>query len=233
MNPIAKKIQEARIKAKMTEKELAKKCGLSAGYIMQIESGKKIINENAADMILAVFGETMESSYAAYLEENERKAEPVKAAPKVTAPVKPIPAAAAVQVEPTAQWAGALANIIKQFPVKDVRTDKAVGHKELPVLNKKIDDIPWEKLLFFKASDEEASGLRIKQGDILWVQETAAIQTEGVYLIELQGRKQFFRVQKKTGQLVLSRGPADPKPLTVDVKAIRIIGRCVRVEFML
>lgn len=236
MNPIAKKIQEARLKAKMTEKELAKKCGLSAGYIMQIESGKKIINENAASAILDVFGETMETSYNAYLEENENKpvaAEPTKAPLKAAAPVNPLSAQTPVQVEPTAQWAGALASIIKQFKVIDIRSGKSVGQKELPVLNRKIEEIPWEKLLLFMASDDEASGLRIRKGDILWVHEMKALQGEGIYLIDWQNLKQLCRIQKQTGQLVLSRGAAASKPVIVDVKDIRIIGRCVKVEFAL
>ncbi len=41
MNRLAEKIKKARLNAKLTEKELAKKCGLSVNYIIQIESGKK------------------------------------------------------------------------------------------------------------------------------------------------------------------------------------------------
>lgn len=235
MNPIAKRIHEERIKAGLTEKELAKKCGLAAAYIIQIESGKKIINENAAAAILAVFGETMETSYNAYIEEIESapiKTVPVKASLKAAVPAKSI-IHETLQVEPNAQWTGALANIIKRFQVIDVRSGKVVGLKELPVLNRKIEDIPWEKLLFFGASDDDASGLRIRKGDILWVQEMKTVQAEGIYLIERQNRKQFCRIQKQTGRLVLSQGIPDPKPVTVEAKDIQVIGRCVRVEFLM
>ena len=182
-------------------------------------------------MILAVFGETMESSYSAYLEEAEKP--PVQITPVQAAPVKTVSVQAAVQVEPNAQWAGALSNIIKQFKVMDVKSGKTVGQKELPILNRKIEDIPWEKLLFYMASDDEAAALRIRKGDTLWIQEVKEVQTEGIYLLERQNSRQICRIQKQASQWLLSRGAGDTQPVTVDPKAIRIIGRCVKVEFPL
>lgn len=231
MNPIAKKIQEARLKAKMTEKELAKKCGLSAPYIIQIESGRKIINETAAAAILKVFGETMESSYAAYIEETDKT--PVQAAPRPAVQPKAAPVQEVVQVEPNAQWAGALTSIIKEFQITDLRSGKMVGKKELPVLNKKIESIPWEKLQFCQVSDDEAAGLRLCKGDILWIQEMKELQGEGIYLLERQNRKQLYRIQKQHGQLALSQKLTEQKPEVVAVKDVRILGKCLRAEFAL
>lgn len=234
MNPVAKRIQEARIKAKMSEKELAKKCGLAASYIIQIEAGKKIINESTADKILTALGETMEVSFQGYLEEEERRpAPPVPSPPPQKTVAQAVPAQGAVQVEPNAQWSGALANIIKQFPIIDIQSGKPAGQKELPVLNRKIEEIPWDKLMFFKVSDDDASGLRIHKGDVLWIQDTQSFQKEGIYLIQQQNRKLLFRVQRQGGQLILSKGASDPKPVVTDAKDIRIIGRCIRAEFVL
>lgn len=232
LNPIAKKIQEARLKAKMSEKELAKKCGLSAGYISQIESGRKIINETAAAAILKVFGESMESSYSEYLDA-DTPAPVARPVVKSVAAMKPVPVHEPVQVEANDQWAGALVNIIKEFPVNDIRSGKRVGRKELPILNKKIEEIPWEKLLFFMASDDDAIGLRIGKGDLLWVHEMKELQGEGVYLLEWQNRKQVFRIQKLQGQLGLGQGAVGSKPTIVNLKDIRILGKCIRVECVL
>lgn len=232
MNPIAKRIQDARRKAGMTEKELAKKCGLSPAYITQIESGKKIINETAAETILKVFGETVETAFGAYLDQPEvvqTRPEVKKVAPK---PVQP-PKAESVQVEPTDQWAGALSGIIKTFPVLDLASGKQLGQKELPVLNKKIEGIPWEKLQFYAASDNEAEAFRIRKGDILWVQETAEIQQDGLHIVARQNTKMIVHIRKEYGQLVLSKTPEDKKPETVEAKSLRIIGRCMKSEFEL
>ena len=56
MNRVAQKIKDARLKSGMSEKQLAKKCGLSVSYILQIETGKKIINEKMADKNPGGFG---------------------------------------------------------------------------------------------------------------------------------------------------------------------------------
>ncbi len=232
MNPIAKRIQDARRKAGMTEKELAKKCGLSSAYITQIESGKKIINETAAETILKVFGETVETAFGAYLDQPEV----VQVRPEIKKPLaKPTPLQKAeqVQVEPTDQWTGALSGIIKTFPVVDLASGKPLGQKELPVLNKKIEGIPWEKLQFFAVSTNEAESFRIHKGDVLWVQETAEVQQAGLHIVSRQNMKMLAHIRKEYGQLILSKTQDDKKPETVDAKSLRIIGRCMKAEFAL
>lgn len=238
MNPIAKRIQDARLKAGMTEKELAKKCGLSPAYIQQIESGKKIINETAAASILKVFGETVESAFGAYLDESDKQdARPemkkVVQKPEQKPEQKPVQPQRAepVQVEPTDQWAGALSGIIKTFPIIDLASGKRLGQKELPVLNKKIEGIPWEKLQFFAASDNQAEAFRISKGDVLWVQEMGEVQQAGMYIVARQNVKMIVHIRKEYGQLVLSKAPEDKKPETVDTISLRIIGRCMKAEF--
>lgn len=231
MNPIAKRIQDARLRAKMTEKELAKKCGLSASYIQQIESGKKIVNETAAAAILKVFGESMESTYDTYLAGGDSPQATAPTAPKAAVPVKPKVVPAPAAVEPADPWVGALAGVIRQYPVADIASGKTVGQKELPVLNKKIEGIPCEKLLFFQASDDLMEGMRIRKGDVVWVQEMKALQEDGVYLIEWQSKRQLYRVQKQSGQLILSRSAAGAKAVTASSGEVRVLGRCLRVEF--
>lgn len=233
MNPIASRIRESRLKAGLSEKQLAKKCGLSASYIEQIEAGKKIINEAAAANILKVFGDSVESAFGSYLDEAETvqtaapkrpAATPVKAAVKSPEPV---------QVEANDQWAGALSGIIKRFPVTDLRSGKVAGEKELPVLNKRIEEIPWEKLLFFMASDDDAEAHRIRKGDTLWVHGMEQHQQEGLYIIERQGRRQVALLKKEYGQIQLLKSANDKRPETLDAKSFKIIGRCVRAEFAL
>ena len=78
MNRLAVKIKEARIKAGLTEKQLAKKCGLSVSYIIQIESGKKIVNESVADKILKSLGTTEEFVKEERVVEKPKKARKAK-----------------------------------------------------------------------------------------------------------------------------------------------------------
>lgn len=223
MNPIALKIREARIKANMSEKELAKKCAVAPNYIIQIESGKKIINEKTAETILAVFGEKVGFDFFdSIVEEEEKKVEVKKEV------VKPD----FYDVEPNDQWAGALANIIKKFPIHEVSTDKIVGYRELPILGRKVEGIPWERVLFVKAADSDMAAVRIKKGDTILVNLLKEIQGKGIYLIEINQKRMIRMVYKETGnKLVISQGLKDEPNLSLEIGKVKIIGKCVRVEF--
>lgn len=224
MNPIAMKIKEARLKANMSEKDLAKKCGLAPSYIIQIESGKKIINEKTAETILAVFGEKVGFDFQDAIEE----AEPVI---KIVEKKKP---ADFYDTEPNEQWAGALANIIKKYPILEMGTQKTVGYKELPIIGKKVEGLPWDKLMFVKAMDSELEALRIQKGDVLMLHQMKEVLGKGVYLIEMDQKVLLRAVHKDTSnKLVIGKGKKDDQGLITDSSKVKILGKCIRVEFSL
>lgn len=228
MNPIAERIRRARIKAKMSEKELGKKCGLSPSYIIQIESGKKIINEANAEKILAVFGEKIDEDHL-YNEEKEEAAKKVvvkKKAPEV----KP----AIYDIEPNAQWEGAIGNIIRKFPVKDIRTNKVVDEKQLPVLSKKIDGVSWDKLLFVRTSDKSAEKLNIGKDYTVWISKVDAVFDNGIYLVNFEGKDQIKKVRKLGDSYELYPGASEnDSGYQVPLDKVKIIGKCIKVEFNL
>lgn len=232
MNPIAKKIQEARLNAKLSEKELAKKCGVAPSYIIQIESGKKIINEATAEKILSVFGEKVGFDFADVIE-RERIQEEVIASQIRSKLPKAQATTEFYQVNPTDQWAGALANIIKKFPIHDVATSKVLGEKELPVLSKKVEGIPADKVLFVSASDDQLNHMRIYKADVLMIHQLKEISGKGIYLIEYQGKKQLALLNRETGNTIgLSIDKTGEKKVLQN-NAVKIIGKAVRVEFTL
>lgn len=224
MNPIAMKIKEARLKANMSEKDLAKKCGLAPSYIIQIESGKKIINEKTAETILAVFGERVGFDFQDAIQETEP---PVKVVPKQ----KP---ADFYDVTPNEQWEGALANLIKKYPILEMGTQKTVGYKELPIIGKKVEGLPWDKLLFVKTVDSEMEALRILKGDVLLIQQMKEVQGKGVYLIEMDQKAVLRAVHKDTSnKLVIGKGKPGEQNLVVETSKVKILGKCIRAEFSL
>lgn len=233
MNPIAKRIQEARLKAKLSEKDLAKKCGVAPSYIIQIESGKKIINEATAEKILSVFGEKVGFDFADVIERERIQEEVIAADIKAKLPKQAQAAPSFYQVEPTDQWAGALANIIKKFPIHDVATSKVVGEKELPVLSKKVEGIPAERVLFVSASDDQLLSLRIQKGDVLLIHQNKEIGTKGVYLVEYQGKKCLTLLNRETGNTYGMANDKQTEKKIVQNNQVKIIGKAVRVEFSL
>ena len=56
MSRLGDTIRNARIKAKMTEKALGKKCGLAENFIKDVEMGRKIVSDDQAQRILKVLG---------------------------------------------------------------------------------------------------------------------------------------------------------------------------------
>lgn len=225
MNPIAQKIKEARLKANMSEKDLAKKCGVAPSYIIQIESGKKIVNEKTAENILAVFGEKVGFDFQDSIAEETA---PVAAAPKKKEPVQPT----FYDVTPNDQWAGALANLIKKFTITEVATGKAVGFKELPIVGKKVEGLPWEKVQFVKASDDALESMRIKKGDVLMVHEMKEVQNKGVYVVEIAQKRLLRVLYKESGnKLMVTDGRKDAIAEGYELSKVKVLGKCVRVEF--
>ena len=165
MNRLAIKIKEARLKAKMSEKELAAACGQNVNYILQIESGKKVINEQIAENILKILGEKVE--FFQDQVEAEKPSDPKKVVQKSPQAAKP-----EATVTPNAQWTDVLKGVIKTFPIVDEATGQPVEFKELSVLGKKIENIHFEKVAFIRVSTSEIKSFRIQKGDVLTIHLT-------------------------------------------------------------
>lgn len=224
MNSVGYKIKEARINAKLTEKQLAKKCGVAESFIIQVEAGRKVINEKTAENILKKLGSKLES---VILQEDIKESK--NEAPK---PVKEknMPEVKFNPVEPKDHWADALANVIKKYPIYDVNTQERVGYKDLPVIDKKVEGYRWDKLMFIRYGDGDLKGLRIFKDDTVMVCLTNDIQNNGVYLLELGNRKIIRLLKKESNKLYMFTGPKD-EPISIDIGKVKLIGRCVKVEF--
>ncbi|MDR5659059.1 helix-turn-helix domain-containing protein [Serpentinicella sp. ANB-PHB4] len=227
MNRVAETIKQARQKAKMTEKELAKKCGLSANYIIQIESGKKVINEKIAENILKKLGASSALTFQDEIKEdtpseNKRKKDNSKSNINEL-----------YSVEPNEQWSDALANIIKRFPVYDLVSDKIVKYKELPVLGKKVDGYQWDKIIFIQSSSNEMEQFRINKNDIVMVYKTKEIHNNRIYLIELDQKKMIRQLRKEANRKVALSRQVKNDHTVRGIDEIKVIGECIKVEFEL
>jgi transcriptional regulator with XRE-family HTH domain len=223
MNRIAEKIQTARRKAGLSEKQLAKKCGLAASYIMQVETGKKIINEATADRILAALGEEI-----ALVDVSDMREEPQQAV-RTKRPVQ----SPSFTVEPNEQWANALEGVIKKYPIFENKTNKAVGMKELPIIGKKVEGHHPDKLLFVKASNNEVEALRIKSGDVVMVLKTKEIQNNNIYLLEVGKERIIRKARKENNKVRLFRNHIDAGSELLPMADIKLIGKCIKVEISL
>lgn len=224
MNRLAVKIKEARIKAKMSEKDLAKACGQNINYILQIESGKKVINEQIAEQILKILGEKIE-----FFQDQEEAPKPVVKQPEVKKIVSKEDMKA---ITPTGQWADALSGVIKTYPVTD-ENGKAIETKELSIISKKIDGIQYDKVIFVKLTLSQLSQHRLYLNDIVTLQTTNDFSSNGIYYIEVE-QKKFIRYVEKINntQVIISTGKNE-NVIEVALKSIKIIGKAIKVEHYL
>ncbi|PAB60130.1 helix-turn-helix domain-containing protein [Anaeromicrobium sediminis] len=219
MNRLAAKIKESRISAGLTEKQLAKKCGLSINYIIQVESGKKIVNESVADKILNALGTKEE-----FVTE-----ERVVEKPKKTKAIMP---QGTIPVEPNQTWADALAGVIKKYPIYDLYNNKIVGYKDLPIISKKIEGHHPDKIMFVKCSNNDMKAFRIKKGDVLTALVTKDIQNHCIYLFEMDGSKMVRQLTKESNKKVtLLKCTNDSSATTVAMSKVKILGKIIKNEF--
>ena len=226
MNRLAIKIKEARLKANMSEKDLAKACGQNINYILQIESGKKVINEQIAENILKILGEKVEF----FGDVESPKQNPVSSTQVKPSSTKmntpPVQA-----ITPNEEWQGALAGIIKSYPIQEERSAKVVGYKDLPILSKKIDGFHYEKVIFIKVTDSELTKYRIQKQDVVMAVLANDIQGQGVYYIEVNRVKMIkYIVKTQNNKCIYSNGTSESE-VEGDLRDIKILGRIVKVEF--
>lgn len=224
MNKTAEKIQIARLKKNMTTKQLAKKCGLTAGYIEQVESGKKIISESIAEKIFKVL-EVKATSVS--LEAMARREEVVKQAPKP----KPVQKVKHHSVDHAPSWSGALDNIIRKYPIYNAYTKKEVGQKTIPTVDTKVDGYHCDKLSFLEVFDNTMSTYNILEGDVLMMFLTKDITNEKIYYFEYENRPYIRKLRKEQNKKISMY--SDNQPLTVDSEKIKLIGKIVKLERML
>ncbi len=230
MNLIAEKIKNGRIKAGISEKTLAKKCGLSENYIKLIESGKKVINELSAQKIFKVLGVDVDLlQQGANLSRMDVQSKQLNEADKKRVSVKK----ETVIIEPNDQWSDALAHIIKQFPVIDLLTGKTVATKEIPVLGKNVEGCPWNKTRFYRVADDQLVHLRVKKDDVVMICETEEVINGKLMLIEVEGHRIIRKIWKDNNKMTISSGAHNEEPARYSVDQVQILGQCVKVEFRL
>ncbi len=220
MSKAADKIKLARKKANLTEKQLAKKCGLTANYIEQVESGKKIISETIAEKIFKVLKIKEDSLTQESLVREETR---------VIKRPKPLQKTTHKSVDHSASWSGALDNLIRKYPIYNIKTQKIVGEKKIPTVEKKINGYNCDKLSFIEVDDNDLAELGIVKSDILTLYLTTDITNDKIYYYEMKNKKYVSKLRKEQNNKILLISAAN-KSEQVDAKSVKIIGKCVKLE---
>ena len=240
MSRLGDLIRLERTRQGLTFKQVAKKCGVSDKYLMEVESGKRIIADDQARRILKAIG----------LQETRTEAEftldDIAATVDLQSAVTPtlqqvVPDKKLTKKEkqggdgdnpavPGSIWLDALAGVLKHVPVYNAAM-KEVGHRLLPITNGKIEGANPDKVYYLSAPDNLMRGFRVMKGDYLLVVPASGPVDGALMVLDTP----FGKVLRKTVlmpgfQVMLQTYDDRCESEIKNLNEVTVVGKCVRLE---
>jgi transcriptional regulator with XRE-family HTH domain len=214
MSRVGKRIQDARNRAGLSSKQLAKKLGVAESFISEVESGRKIINEDLIKRVEKVLEVNLNEDIY------EEVSEPVENIKEVV-----------TNKSINKQWEDAFAHILKKIPICDINFKEIYDYKYLPITDRKVEGLNAEKVIYIKAPDDSMRGFRIQKGDKLMIFQNPEIINNSIALVELDGKRAIRQIKRLDANKVLIISHSnDLKTETREVKSFNVIGRCIKME---
>lgn len=217
MSRVGKRIQDARTRTGISVKQLAKRLGVSESFINEVESGKRIINEDLIKRVEKTLEINLDEEIFTEIEapvENFKETESSKLVNK--------------------QMEDAFSHILKKIPVCDIYFKEIYDYKYLPILDKKVEGYNGDKITYIKAPDDSMRGFRIQRGDRLMVYQNQEVVNNSIVLLEMDGKRCIRQIKRLDANKILTIAHSNElKTETRDVKSVNIIGRCLRLEIEL
>lgn len=234
MSRLGETIKAARLKAGMTPKALGKKCGVAESFIIEVESGRKIVSDEQAQRILKVLG--VKNPISTELEVAAEA--PVELRPRPRPYVLPVqqeekkPTREEQQATQAATdaWLDALGGVVKRVPIVGM-DGVVIDHRLLPVIGGKIEGGHPDKVVYYRQEDDSLRGFRIYAGDLLLTVPATTPVDDAIMLLQIDGQRIARKVKKQDGgRLLLQSYNYEYEGKVVDIKTVLVLGRCVRLE---
>lgn len=243
MSRLGDLIRTERLRAKMTPKQVAKKCGVAESYIVAVEAGTRIIADDQARRILKTIGLREQTEADFSLDDIAATVDLAAAAPAVAQSVAAKPKAAASRLvrpdeEPVEKesgvggsvWLDALTSVLKRVPVLNA-VMKPIDHRLVPIQGGKIEGANPDKVFYYLAPDDSMRGFRIHSGDIALIVPAQSPVDGSVMLIERNQHRYLRKVKKLDGfQLLLQSYDREYDAETVQLNECTFLGRVVKLE---
>ena len=212
-NRMASKLVELRNKRGLSQKQLAKKLGLSEGFIKDVELGRKILNENIIAKISKLFNEDLDSGFISAEDEAEELRKHVETPEKALSKAKDV-------------WTNAFSSVIKKVPIYDYNMNKPLGSIDMPIVSNKVDGHNPDKVMFLKIEDDSMLGMRINEGDLAFSIINSNIENNGIYFLQ-HGEERVVRQVKllDSNKVLLISQRGTLRTETVSKKNIKILAR--------
>ena len=240
MSRLGDLIRLERTRQGLTHKQVARKCGVSDKYLMEVEAGTRIIADDQARRILKSMGMTQQTESDFTLDDIAATVDLQSAVPQLTKAVESKKAAKPAEKQEVAAetdpgvagsiWLDALSGVLKHVPVYNA-VMKEVGHRLLPITNGKIEGASPDKVFYFMAPDNDLRGFRVQRGDLLLVVPAQAAVDGAIMLLQTpQGR--LLRKVKRVNdyQAMLQKYDEAFESEIKNFNELTFVGRCVRLE---
>ena len=244
MSRLGDLIRTERLRAKLTPKQLARKCGLAESYITAVEKGTKIIADDQARRILRTIGLREQTEADFTLDDIAATVDlAAVASPAAKAAVerpRPQPRPEAEVVASTDEkgvsgsvWLDALTSVLKRVPVMNAIM-KPIDYRLMPIQGGKIEGANPDKVFYYLAPDDSMRGFRIHQGDLALIVPAHSPIDGAVMLVEYNSHR-FLRKVKKMADfsVILQSFDREYDAITAQISECTFIGRAVKLEVTL
>lgn len=232
MSRVGENIKTVREKSGLSTKALAKKMGVSEGFLVEVEQGRRVVNEAMIQRFSTILGRNVSElgldsfESAVFKEEKEElrksrvKEEPLRRTDK--------PAAPAVKND---LWDQAFGSNLKNVPIYAPAFDQPAGQRLYPVEAGKIHGIPAEKASLIRAANNELAGYGIYKNSLLLGSPVKGLTQDGFYLVSLHGQNLIRRVRLLgNANVLLLRREEQEITQTVPLKDVKPILQFTLVE---
>ena len=229
-----------RSRQKLTRKQVARMCGISEGYLKDVEEGRRIIQDDQARRILNKLGTSQRNEAEFSLDEIAATVDlgtlaPQKpvSQPAAKAEPKPEPVKASTPEEQTGIWLDALSSVLKPVPVMNAGWIQ-VSRRMVPIQDGKIEGAKPDRVVYFLAPDDSMRAMRIEKGDlVLIVPQTLPV--DGAIMLVEYGAHRCLRRIKLLGNsnILLQSGDRELGAESVHISDVKLVGKAVRIEIAL
>lgn len=229
MSRLGTEISTLRQEKGLTRKQLAKLAGVAESFILDVETGKRVIKDDVALRMIKLLGQEADGYGLNNDDDSTEQEQPAKSS------VPAARTAAKAAPKPVQQvWSDALGSILKTVPVYDYSMDKVLEARQLPVVSNKVEGYAKEKVFYLKIDESDMAGFRIMRGDTAFACMVQEFEKDGIYFVQLAGKKAVRQVKKlDSGKLLLVSNKGGIQTETVSLKDIKFIARLIKIEIPL
>lgn len=249
MSRLGDLIRTERLRAKLTPKQVAKKCGVSESFIIAVEAGTRIIADDQARRILKRIGVQAQTEADFTLDDIAATVDLASVQPamaqKVAAPKprqtmlreteKPVASTDEEKNEGVAGsiWLDALSSVLKRVPVMNA-VMQPLRYRLLPVENGRVEGASPEKVFYFSAPDDSMRGFRIHRGDLAFILPAQSPVDGAIMLVEYNSHRALRKIKRiDDSHVLLQSYDREYEAVTAALNELNVLGRAARLEIEL